>query len=110
MTDLRDRIVAAIHDSEDSCSRCKSCDRQHNAVMAVITPELERAAFAARNCARNTDLLSELIRAVLLIAHKHGPVSAVRVLGERAADFDGLLDGLDLPAANPPAPAQPASA
>ncbi|WP_326828706.1 hypothetical protein OIE13_22590 [Streptosporangium sp. NBC_01810] len=72
---------------------------------AVIAPELHRSSAAARECARNTDLLSELVRAVLLIAHKHGPVSAVRVLSERAADFDGLLDGLDLPAATPLAPA-----
>jgi hypothetical protein len=34
--ELRDRIDAALQDSIDSCARCKACDVQVDAVMAVI--------------------------------------------------------------------------
>lgn len=33
---LRERIEAALQDSTDSCARCKVCDRQIAAVMAVL--------------------------------------------------------------------------
>jgi hypothetical protein len=40
---LRDRIDAALQASIDSCSRCKACDAQVDAVMAVVGPLLDEA-------------------------------------------------------------------
>jgi hypothetical protein len=33
---LREQIAAALHDSTEACARCKVCDRQIDAVMAVL--------------------------------------------------------------------------
>lgn len=46
LSGLRERIVAATYNSEDACPRCKSCDRQHDAVMAVVEEVLTRAEEA----------------------------------------------------------------
>lgn len=43
LTKMRDRIEAALNDSEFPCARCQHCDRQLNAVMAVVAPELDLA-------------------------------------------------------------------
>lgn len=37
-TALRDRINAALQDSIDRCARCKACDNQVDAVLAVVAP------------------------------------------------------------------------
>jgi chromosome segregation ATPase len=39
---LRDRINAALNDSEDRCARCKHCDTQLDAAMAVVQSVLDR--------------------------------------------------------------------
>lgn len=38
---LAERIGRALDDSIDSCARCKVCDRQVGAVVAVVGPELD---------------------------------------------------------------------
>lgn len=37
---LRERITAALDDSIDSCARCKTCDKQVDAVMKAVQEEI----------------------------------------------------------------------
>ena len=37
---LRERITKALDDSIDSCARCKTCDKQVDAVMRAVQEEI----------------------------------------------------------------------
>lgn len=46
--ELRRRIDAALQDSMDRCARCKACDNQVDAVMAVLDAESSAASSQNR--------------------------------------------------------------
>lgn len=59
--EMLDRIQATLNESEDYCARCQHCDRQLDAVMAVVWPEVERLQVRQRIATTNaTNLLHQV--------------------------------------------------
>ena len=98
MDDLTKLIETALNISEDSCPRCKHCDTQLDAVMAVVGPEVERLRKDLAETKRERDANHDKALIASRIHNYGGQVSCEDVtmlLRDAEAERDALKAATD---------------